>query len=194
MSFTGWENIHGWFHDADFRFYDWIASKFETGSSFVEVGAFHGRSALCMVDAIIRHNKKINFFNVDHFKGSTDLESEPSVINETMLEEYLKNINPWKDYIQTIHLSSEEASKLFYDNELDFIFIDGSHEYEDVKNDLACWHNKIKDEGIISGHDWNFTEGVKPAVEEFAHEHKYTINLEYHNVPILGDCWYIYKR
>ena len=36
----------------------------------------------------------------------------------------------------------------------DFIYIDASHEYEDVLNDLKMFLPKLKSNGIIAGHDW----------------------------------------
>ena len=49
---------------------------------------------------------------------------------------------------------SVDASKDFEDESLDFIFIDGDHEFQAITNDIACWIKKIKKGGIISGHDY----------------------------------------
>jgi hypothetical protein len=77
-----------------------------------------------------------------------------------------------------IRASSEEASKSFEEESLDFVFLDGDHTYEGVKLDLQCWYNKVKKGGIFSGHDYmdyvmdcggGITShfGVKSAVDEF---------------------------
>ena len=59
---------------------------------------------------------------------------------------------------------------LFEDNSLDFVFIDASHEYEDVKNDILAWLPKVKRGGILAGHDYyvnqDWFSGVKKAVNE----------------------------
>ena len=72
-------------------------------------------------------------------------------------------------------LSSLEASKLFNKNYFDFVYIDASHSYEDVKLDLETWFPKIKKDGLLTGDDYyepskfSFTYGygVIKAVDEF---------------------------
>lgn len=49
----------------------------------------------------------------------------------------------------------------------DFIYIDGSHKYEDVKSDILNCLKILKKNGILSGHDYNSTcPGVIKAVDE----------------------------
>lgn len=191
MSITGWEDIRGWFGDTDANLYDMSVKKFPDGSRFVEVGCWHGRSSLAMVDCIIRNNKQICFYCVDHFNGSEENKQEPSVIANTVFEEYCKNIEPHKEYIKTVRLSSEEACLGFEDNSLDFVYIDASHEYEHVSKDLDIWHKKIKPGGILSGHDWGwpiFNHAVQRAVINFAKQNNYVIHNEFDN------SWYLYKK
>ncbi len=63
----------------------------------------------------------------------------------------------------------------YQDNSLNFIYIDASHKYEDVKRDLRDWLPKVKADGIIAGHDFiNFEGfGVVQAVSEFIIEHNF---------------------
>jgi hypothetical protein len=49
----------------------------------------------------------------------------------------------------------------------DLIYIDGSHEYIDVKEDIITFKNLLKEDGIICGHDYNSScPGVIKAVNE----------------------------
>jgi SAM-dependent methyltransferase len=60
-------------------------------------------------------------------------------------------------------------SEFYKENTLDFdlIYIDGSHEYRDVKEDIQNSLRIIRSGGIISGHDYNSTcPGVIMAVNE----------------------------
>ena len=50
--------------------------------------------------------------------------------------------------------TSKDASKLFQDNSLDFIYIDAAHDFKNVTEDLKTWFPKVKKGGIISGHDY----------------------------------------
>ena len=49
---------------------------------------------------------------------------------------------------------SMEAVKQFEDGSLDFVYIDGNHEFQHVTNDIAEWGRKVRRGGIVSGHDW----------------------------------------
>ena len=55
-----------------------------------------------------------------------------------------------------------------YNNErYDLIYIDGSHEYIDIKEDIINFKKLIKENGIICGHDYNSScPGVIKAVNE----------------------------
>jgi hypothetical protein len=41
------------------------------------------------------------------------------------------------------------------DNSLDFVYIDGNHDFQNTTNDIAEWSKKVRKGGIISGHDYN---------------------------------------
>ena len=49
---------------------------------------------------------------------------------------------------------SVEAAKQVEDRSLDFVYIDGNHEFEWVVADLAAWIPKVREGGIIAGHDY----------------------------------------
>ena len=52
-------------------------------------------------------------------------------------------------------------------DELDLVFIDGAHSYENVKQDIALWLPKVRKGGILSGHDYSLEHpGVLKAVDE----------------------------
>jgi hypothetical protein len=59
---------------------------------------------------------------------------------------------------------------------VDFIYIDGNHTYSYVKADLANYWPKIKRDGILSGHDFDYrSPGVIKAVTEFCGRKKLTL-------------------
>jgi hypothetical protein len=49
---------------------------------------------------------------------------------------------------------SVDASKDFEDNSLDFVYIDGNHEFSHVSADICAWVPKVKNGGIVAGHDY----------------------------------------
>ena len=71
-------------------------------------------------------------------------------------------------YALFIRLYSKQAVKCIEDEELDLVFIDADHSYESVKEDILLWQPKVREGGIICGHDYtaNIIRGVKMAVDE----------------------------
>jgi len=56
---------------------------------------------------------------------------------------------------------SVDALDDFPDRSLDFVYIDGNHGFGYVAMDLAQWCRKVRKGGIIAGHDYYSTEGVR---------------------------------
>jgi len=67
-----------------------------------------------------------------------------------------------------VRKTSDEAVN-FIPNDVDFVFIDGNHDYDYVQRDLRSYEAKIKKGGIMSGHDYNTGPGV--AIAEYVEEH-----------------------
>jgi hypothetical protein len=55
------------------------------------------------------------------------------------------------------------------DGSLDFVYIDGLHDFEAVILDIVYWSRKVRSGGIVSGHDycWAFKSGVIAAVDAY---------------------------
>lgn len=67
--------------------------------------------------------------------------------------------------INILRMSTFEASKQIASKSLDFVFVDADHSYEGAKSDIEHWIPKIKDGGMICGHDYNWPT-VRKAVDE----------------------------
>lgn len=57
---------------------------------------------------------------------------------------------------------------------LDFVYIDGHHGFDWVMQDLIEWSKRVRDGGMISGHDYYRFKyaGVVPAVDTYTHQHR----------------------
>lgn len=161
------------------KFYSEIVNKFPSNSKFVEIGCWKGKSSAYMTVEIINSGKNIEFICIDTWEGSVEHKDYPELKN--LYEIFKKNMKPLENFYTDMKMKSIDASKLFEDKSLDFVFIDASHEYEDVKNDILSWLPKVKKGGIISGHDyWPYSFlDVKKAV------HEILINVESTN----EGCW-----
>ena len=169
-----YDDIYG-FSDADlFALYKKMVDRFDSGSHFVEVGAFLGKSAVYMAVEIINSGKNIKLDCVDHWQGSEEHNNNDEVNLERLYEDFLENIKPVKGIINPIRANSIDASKLYKPNSLDFIFIDASHDTDSVKADVTYWMPRLKEDGVIAGDDIN-NEGVATAVKWFFDNEKLDI-------------------
>lgn len=73
--------------------------------------------------------------------------------------------------VKKIKAKSNDVVTKFEDESLDFIYVDGCHTYESVKDDLNNYIPKVKKGGIIAGHDWcQNWPGVSKAVMQVFHK------------------------
>lgn len=63
--------------------------------------------------------------------------------------------------ISLIRKTSLEASMDFDKRSLDFVYIDGNHNFGFVAMDLMLWADKVKKGGIIAGHDYYSTQRAR---------------------------------
>jgi len=55
--------------------------------------------------------------------------------------------------VEFIRKLSTEAASHFHDESLDFVYIDGNHDYKYVLSDLSTWYPKVKPGGFVCGDD-----------------------------------------
>lgn len=162
-------------------------------ATFVEVGSWKGRSSTYMGVEIYNSNKNIKFYCVDTWIADNLSYNDASILDkykhaDTLYEEFLSNISPLSNIITPLRMSSEEASKSFADNSIDFVFIDAAHDYFNVKKDINFWYSKVKANGIFAGHDYSpHWPGVMQAVDEWCKEYNHTIDVS-------ETCWIHHKK
>ena len=147
------------------KLYSDVVRQFPNGSKFVEVGCYEGRSAAYMAVEIANSNKDIDFYCVDFWLDG-------------LYETFVENMMPVKDHYTALHMASHAAAKKFEDESLDFVFIDADHHYDSVKQDIEVWWPKVKQGGILAGHDYYPTEPTwgdvyKVVTEVFPNKAKY---------------------
>ena len=81
--------------------------------------------------------------------------------------------------VEIVRKTSIEASLGVEDRSLDFVFIDGSHTFDNVMVDIILWSKKVKIGGIIALHDYcHFTNsGIIEAVNKYCEVHRIEISL-----------------
>jgi hypothetical protein len=132
-----------------------------------EIGVYRGQHAREMLELL---NIK-TLILVDPWKDYKEYKDKP--LKEQVEGAYFdakELLEKW-DKVGLIHWIknfSVEASEEIPDNILDFVYIDGSHQYEFVIKDIEAWFPKVKEGGFIGGHDYiKKFPGVIKAVDEF---------------------------
>lgn len=166
-----WKDVSGFF-DSDLV-YKLATKTFPEGSTFVEIGSWMGRSTCCLGQLVKDSKKDIKVYAVDTFEGSEEhwqLIKEIEENSTSLLEIFKKNTSLCgvDNLITPIKGASLDVVNQFEDESIDFIFIDASHDYENVLADITAWYPKLKPGGLIAGDDyapcWG---GVIQAVNEY---------------------------
>ena len=87
---------------------------------------------------------------------------------EFLLKKFKHSIKLFKGY-------SKDILKKIDLSEIDFVFLDGGHSYETVKEDLNLLTNNLKRNSVILCDDYNIKHyGVKKAVDEIKNLHEFS--------------------
>jgi predicted O-methyltransferase YrrM len=138
-----------------------------------------------LLDLIQRLPCNINMIEIGSYSGeSTDLFLESGKIRSLVVIDYFKDNNqdvlfPMKDVynsfkfrildnydISLFKMPSSKALPLLQNGYFDFIYIDGSHDFDSVVNDIKMSLPLLKDHAIIGGHDYcDSWPGIQQATE-----------------------------
>jgi len=125
--------------------------------------------------------KKGTFLAIDTFEGSDNVSNDSPHSNKhfqkgEILRKFKENIDSVEctEITKIYEMDSLKAANKIEDNSLDICFIDASHLYTDVKNDIIAYLPKVKKGGIICGHDFEIgSEKVISEVEEYQYKSDY---------------------
>lgn len=176
-----WNEIQGWFNYQ--QTFNFLLSSIPDGGKFVECGAWLGCSSAYLCDAA---KDRVKVYIVDTWKGSpNELTTNHTLATKMdIFPIFLDNMGDRK--FTPLRMDSCEASEHFEDRTLDVVYIDMTHTYEAVTQDIRCWLPKVKVGGYIAGHDYAaYAPGVMQAVNE-AFGDKVTI--------MDGNCWIVKKE
>jgi predicted O-methyltransferase YrrM len=171
------KEIQGWFnHQAA---YDYLLANMPKDGTFVELGAWLGKSSSYLCDKATGQDIII----VDTWKGSpNELTTAHKLATEQDIYQlFVENMGERK--YKAIKATSKAAARKFKAESLDVVFIDLTHTYEAVKEDIKLWLPKVKKGGYIAGDDYHENwKGVIQAVDELLP-----------HATFIDDCW-IYQK
>ena len=166
---------------------------------FLEVGVFHGVTARNVCEMLHKiHGNDFKYIGLDLFEEND--ENLHEVIPNTKFSNPLKNfffkyikrqnpysydgvldlLNKFKNNIHLIKGNSNKILKKIDMAKVEYVFLDGGHAYETIKNDLDCCIEVIKSNGTILCDDYNLgaqAPCVKIAIDEFVKLHNFKCEI-----------------
>lgn len=151
----------------------------------IELGTWKGSSALEMAKYYKNKGQNPSVFCVDTWNGAGFHRRDDFWYNQLKCKngypqiyyQFLSNVvhNNCEEYIIPIPLNSLDGARFLRGDFLkelqikaDLIYIDASHEYEDVLNDINFYYPLLKEDGILFGDDYDIGwPGVVKAVDLF---------------------------
>ena len=127
----------------------------------IEIGTFTGESTVLFGD----HFEKV--IGIDPMLQDYDEQDPTSKFNFNEVLEMFNERTKSYDNISLIQKTSDDALGKLTGRTFDFIYIDGIHQYENVKQDIINYLPMVKKGGVIGGHDYGPSwPGVRQAVDE----------------------------
>tara|TARA_A100001035_G_scaffold89696_1_gene69918 strand:- start:1066 stop:1695 length:630 start_codon:yes stop_codon:yes gene_type:complete len=172
--------------------------KLKSPKIFLEVGVFHGVTARNVCELLYKiHGNNFKYIGLDLFEKSDENKSEiiPNTNFSNPLKQiyfkYLKKQEPYslnavkellkkfENNVELIVGNSNIILKKLDMSKIDFVFLDGGHDYKTVKSDLNNSIEVVNNDGTILCDDYNlsYAPGVKKAIDEFVEEHNFKCEL-----------------
>jgi len=166
--------------------------------SFLEIGVFHGVTARNVCELLYQiHGNDFKYVGLDLFEKSDENKFE--VIPSTnfknpfkkfyhqyimrqdpySIEAVSKLLKKFKDQVHLIKGNSNQVLKKMDMSKIDYVFLDGGHEYKTVINDLDSCIDVLKFNGSILCDDYNLgsAPGVKKAIDEFVKNNNFKCKI-----------------
>lgn len=156
------------------------------GGIIVEIGSYEGRSTLYLAKAKQAAGRG-RVVAVDTFRGSSEHVKFGKI---DTYENFISNMKRF-GVMDVIDVKRGYSSHIAgdFNESIEMLFIDGSHEYEHVKRDFEMWAPKVAHNGIIAFHDMIYWQGPKRVfAEEIIDSRQYTVGGRAHSLM------YAYKK
>ena len=158
-----WTEIDGWFHWRPGQ--DEAVAHFPSGSRFVEVGTYLGRSLCSLAEVVVESGKDIAIVGVDTCLGSgPEGERQKNYHGAavdagggTFAGTLHRNIIAcgYGDQVSVMVSTSVRAAEWFAEASVDWVHLDARHDFDSVCEDIAAWLPKVKPGGWLTGDDYD---------------------------------------
>ncbi len=170
------DKVDGWLTDNEGELlYNTAKNCKGNSGAIVEVGSWKGKSTIYLGKGSKAGNH-VKVYAIDPHIGSPELK-EIFGDNIWTFEEFKENIKTAEvdDIVVPINKTSVEAAETFQEP-IEFLFIDGDHNYEMVKLDFELWFPMVIEGGIIAFHD-SGAHGPKRVINQNVYKSKNFKNI-----------------
>lgn len=138
----------------------------------LEIGCFEGRATCWMLQNMLADDGTI--YCVDTFKGGQEHQNLNLTDLKTIFEENVCIAQKLDQNVMIIERTSVQALAriIISEQEFDFIYVDGSHEIQDVITDACMAFQVLKSGGVMLFDDYEGTEDMKTAINTFLVTHR----------------------
>src|SRR3954451_228224 len=172
-----------WLGHAPFAF--WLVDVLRP-RTFVELGTHGGFSYFAFCQAVERLQLSTSCYAIDTWKG----DAHAGLYGEEVYQQVHKqNDYRYSSFSRLIRSTFEEALTHFGHGTIDLLHIDGSHFYEDVRNDFDTWRSRLSNRSVVLFHDTNVRErgfGVFKLWEELRRSFPHFEFIHSHGLGVLG--------
>ncbi|MBY0231925.1 MAG: class I SAM-dependent methyltransferase [Gemmataceae bacterium] len=133
-----------------------VAQAARGGMAAAEVGSWVGNgSTRVLAEAVRPHGGTL--WCIDTWQGSDNVPHHQECRERwgTMFPVFAANVRSYggQEAVRPLAMPSLDACRLFPDQSLDLVFIDGNHGYSHARADILAWLPKVRPGGILCGHD-----------------------------------------
>lgn len=160
--------IGGWLSDQEGEFLYLLANQVPQGQAIVEIGSWQGKSTIWLAKGSLAGNKNL-IYAIDPHCGSESHLSEGEANTEGIFR--LNTCRAGVDHIVVPLVMTSQKAVNGRRKNIGLLWIDGSHEYEDVKRDFLLWEPHLKPLGFIAFHDVD-----RPGPSKVIREHIFESN------------------
>lgn len=148
--------IEGWLTPGQEFWLFSAAWELRPGARIVEIGSYKGRSTVSLAFACVNTRKHV--FAIDRWQGVYEDIKDQHQLHNTFDKGFFHvwehNIiaNHLQDYVTPLVGNSSDIAKIWR-APIDMLFVDGSHQYEDVVADFEYFFPYVVPGGLMAFHD-----------------------------------------
>ena len=147
------KDVPGWLSDEEGEALYELARECTGEGVIVEIGSWKGKSTICL-GLGSRAGNGVRIFAVDPHADYRHGEFKENIERSGIA-----------DLVTTVKGLSQEVVDGF-EEPIELLFVDGSHEEDDVRKDFEQWVPKVVDGGVVAFHDTTWHPGVRKVVAQ----------------------------